>query len=53
MIRGKLSKPLATALYNHRIDPTKYPAADIIRKFDLKQQNTFYRMMYHAVMQQS
>jgi hypothetical protein len=47
----KVSKTLAKALYNHRVDPIKYPAAHIIKKFELKQTNTFYRRFYQAIMQ--
>lgn len=52
MPKRKLPKALCAALFKHRIDPKRHPAADIIKKFKLGQQNGFYRAMYHAVMQE-
>jgi hypothetical protein len=52
-VAPKVSKALGNALYKHRIDPIKFPAAPIIKKFELKNHTNFYRAMYHAVMQQA
>ena len=52
-VAPKVSKPLSKAMFHHRVDPKKYPAANIIQKFGLKDHNTFYRMYYHAAQQQA
>jgi hypothetical protein len=52
-VAPKVPKALSKALFNHRINPDKFPAAPIIKKYDLKSYTNFYRAMYHAVMQQA
>jgi hypothetical protein len=49
----KISKTLAKAMYQHRIDPIKHPAAMIMKKNEIPDHNKFYRLFYQAAMQQA
>lgn len=48
-----LTKALYTAMCGHVQDPIKHPRAKIMKKFELKQPNNFYRKFYFAMMQEA
>ncbi len=48
-----LTKALYTAMCEHVQDPIRHPRPKIMKKFNLKQSNNFYRKFYFAMMQEA